>query len=520
MKRGLVVQIAVLAIVMVAAGAQAGPYSDLVLGDNPVAYWRLGSVSAGGTETNLGSAGASADGTYTAGAASVAGLLYGDGDTALSVSGTERVSTAGFEKFAGGSGFAVEFWTEFNAVPTGYVNLVGDGQSGGDFDLMVYGGAGGFIRAHVLTAAGLQSIDSVQKFGVGEVHHVVSTWDGTPGNLKLFIDGKQAAVTQYSGSNPTGGSPLNTDNPIYIGKDNRTGASPNAVLDEAAVYDRPLANTEIYGHYLVGTLSGGAVTAPVSYWSFDESATGTGTAYDGTDGNDGTFAGTATRAPGLIGPGAAQINHTTGDGVNVGNGIGKANDFSYTAGLTVEALILPGAGLGSRAFEEIFRKEDGNNRILLSFQNSGTILSFGINDGSGYHELDMLLDGNAGRPTLDDLKDGEAHHIVAAYDSDSGFKGIYIDGALAYSTTVGAGVDMVSGGGAAAIIGNYTSGGEPFSGIIDEVAIYDTALHPSEIAWHYMNAQRGVNYFQIPEPATLALLGAGLALLARRRRKH
>lgn len=46
-----------------ANSAAAGPYSSAVLADNPIAYYRLDETS-GTTATNLGTAGAAADGTY------------------------------------------------------------------------------------------------------------------------------------------------------------------------------------------------------------------------------------------------------------------------------------------------------------------------------------------------------------------------------------------------------------------------------------------------------------------------
>ena len=240
---------------------------------------------------------------------------------------------------------------------------------------------------------------------------------------------------------------------------------------------------------LVGSAAAGvysdAVLAdgPASYWTFDESASGTGTAFDAVDGNDGTFGGTATRTAGLAGVGAAQFNHTAGDAVNVTNGVGHANTFSYTTGISVEALILPGANLGSLTYEEIFRKEDGDNRILFSFQSNGSILAFGLNAG-GYGELDMPLDGNLGRPTLADLKDGKVHHVAATYDSATGEKAIWIDGNKRYRQMLTPGTLVTSGGGNAAFIGNSLGGPEPFDGVIDEMAVYGSALAGQRIAAH------------------------------------
>lgn len=262
-----------------------------------------------------------------------------------------------------------------------------------------------------------------------------------------------------------------------------------------------------------------AFVTPVSWWTFDESNAGTGTAFDQVDSNPGTFQGTATRTAGLVGLGAALFNNLNGDAVNVGQGSG--NNFSTTTGITLEALFTTAwNGVGNH---ELFRKEDGGNRILLSFQQAASIdgfdspgISLGLNVGGVYGELDMPFDGLAGRPTLAQMADGNTHHVVATYDSVSGLKAFYIDGTLRFSTTL-SGL-ITSGGGANAYIGSFGGFGEPFTGVLDEVAFYNTALSAGEILIHYRNITTGYNYYT-PEPGTLTLLGAGLAVLLRRRRR-
>ena len=258
----------------------------------------------------------------------------------------------------------------------------------------------------------------------------------------------------------------------------------------------------------------------VSYWNFDESAAGQDTAFDQVGDNDGTFA-TATRTTGLIGTGAASFPGTSGSTVNVGNGgyVDAANlgDFSFTTGMTLEVLIRVDAAdlenFKALTYRQLFRKEDGGNRILFSFQSldediGSEILSLGINDG-GYQEFDMVLDGADGRPTLAQLIDGNIHHLVATKDVATGVRAIYVDGSLAGTVTVNAGTALATGGSATAHIGSAYGTGEPFLGIIDEVAVYSHALSDTEVDTHWQNVQSGDNYF-VPEPTTWAMLSIAM----------
>jgi hypothetical protein len=262
----------------------------------------------------------------------------------------------------------------------------------------------------------------------------------------------------------------------------------------------------------VGLAAGHVLPGPASlrtYIPFDESASGTGIAFDQIHANNGTFAGASTRTAGLIGVGAANINNSAG--VNLGNGQDGVNNlFSFTSGVTVEALF-SSATLNPGGFHEIFRKEDGGNRLLLSFQ-AGNILSFGMNAG-GYNELDVTLDGLSGRPTFASVNDGETHHVAATYDAISGLQSLYLDGELIGQVDRGDNLNMVSGGAADAFIGSSGGGGEFFPGIIDEFAIYGAALTPDEIAAHFANVQAGNNFFAaaVPEPSSIAMWSVALA---------
>lgn len=263
---------------------------------------------------------------------------------------------------------------------------------------------------------------------------------------------------------------------------------------------------------------------PRFYWNFDEPPQ---TALSDALNRSPVQAGkNALRVQGLIGPGAIQFNNRPDASLRLGNGGGQevgTGDYAVSTGITIEALVVSDWKAADSPqtwapfdYDEIFRKEDGSYRILLSFQNDdkagitqipqvgdGPCLSFGLYlSGLGYSELDMPLDGKEGRPTLAEMRDGQPHHIVATYNGWTGEKAIYIDGIMRMSHRFPVGTMIISGGAAPAVIGNLISaqsatlvGREPFNGVIDEVAFYDYALNAGTIATHFSLFKAGKDYF-------------------------
>ena len=241
------------------------------------------------------------------------------------------------------------------------------------------------------------------------------------------------------------------------------------------------------GVLFVGEAAAQACVEPpaglVSWW------TGDGDADDIADSNPGTLLNGATFAAGKVG----QAFALDGDDDTV--------EIAHNANLKPAAQVTIGAWikLTSSAIDtelaEIFRKEDGDERILLSFQpdgfcfnggladfsfigTSGTppCLAFGLSTASGplasggYREFEV--DGVF--PTLDD---GEFHHVAATYDGTE--RRIYTDGismgVVADSGAIG------TAGTAPAYIGSLGGGSEFFGGLIDEVELFDRALTYAEV---------------------------------------
>ncbi len=121
-------------------------------------------------------------------------------------------------------------------------------------------------------------------------------------------------------------------------------------------------------------------------------------------------------------------------------------------------------------FREIFRKDDGNNRLLFSFQNNGTILALGLNIGS-YVECDGQIDPKR-------VLDGAWHHCAATFDGQ--FMRVYLDGEIVGELEQPG--KIKARGNAVAFIGSSNGNSEFFQGGLDDLRIYSESLTSGEIA--------------------------------------
>jgi len=182
-------------------------------------------------------------------------------------------------------------------------------------------------------------------------------------------------------------------------------------------------------------------------------------------------------------------------------------DFRGRQKLSFSAWVKP---VSLDQFREIFRKEDGEQRVLFSFQEAGTILSLGLNIG-GYVECDAKVD-----PL--DVLDGQWHHCAATFDGE--WMRVYLDGRrIGQLNRPGT---LSAGGAAPGCIGS-ASGGECFQGALDDLRIYGEALAPADVLALYRSGQAGLERFAREREERLAAVyapGSSLAeTLARTRAK-
>ncbi len=125
-------------------------------------------------------------------------------------------------------------------------------------------------------------------------------------------------------------------------------------------------------------------------------------------------------------------------------------------------------------------------------------------------------------------------HVVAVWDGTA--PKLYVNGVDTAATVTGTGVYNVNAPGVNFSVLAHDTGASPYNGLVDETAIYGSALTPAQIANHYSKAASTTpgdyknavlgdgalvlySYSPVPEPASAVMIGLGLAGILRRRRK-
>ena len=147
-----------------------------------------------------------------------------------------------------------------------------------------------------------------------------------------------------------------------------------------------------------------------------------------------------------------------------------------TSAITFEAWCYP-TDLTTIRYQELYRKEVSPGRHLFSFQEYGTILSFGTWT-SLYNELDITITPST--------YVNRWNHFVATYIS--GYKAIYANGTLLESNISITG-SLVQGN-AISYIGSNQGASEYFKGNYPLFRMYNKSLSQSEVLQNY-NALKG-----------------------------
>jgi hypothetical protein len=305
-------------------------------------------------------------------------------------------------------------------------------------------------------------IDSGGDIPLEQWTHLAATWDGT--SLNLYTNGVLAAQSVQELSD-IGDSTC----PFSIGGLNdccgADGQYFNGLIDEVSLYDRALFPGEINAIYQAG--SAGKCKSPpscvpwpasgVSWWAAE------GDASDAFRINGGTLQNGAGFTNGMVG------QSFVFDGTSQAVEIPHASSLVNTA-FTFEAWVNP-TGQVSQAF--VFGQSYGR-QLIVRGGNRGLTAAFVIStDRWHFREVDSSAEIALNQWT----------HLVGTWDGTS--LSLYINGALDQQATPGV-VAWDSGcafhiGGIYDPAGTCAYTGQFFSGLIDEVTLYNAALTAEEV---------------------------------------
>ena len=460
-----------------AVGNKYYSYRDYVLSLAPIAYWRLNENS--GTTANDSSAFGNS-GTYAGGfTLGQGGALTGSGDSDASVlfSGTGYVTTSASANFipAANSPITISAWINPTAIsatscgtsiPNRMISLLESGAGASTLGI----GIGSSNRICFYNDS-----TATYTFWTGTIlanqwSYVTLAYDGTcfQRYLNGSPDGACTTGNLVVGSTTAGST--------SIGSYKGTSTFFNGRMDDVSIHNYALTGTEVSNLYAAGTTThavpypGNAIMAdnPVAYWRLGERSGRVAYDYSGNS-NQGIYSGGVTlgHVGALTGSGdsdaAVLFNGSTGQIT-----VNDSNSLDMTTG-SYEFWLKTTATAPSLA---ILSKGAGNYQVYM---NGGDI--FVAAKGSCNLAKSSVV-----------VNDGVLHHVVAIINGSAGK--VYVDGVN--RTTVGLSCSIAPNTTALSIASN--SGANFFSGVLDEVAIYNYVLSPTQIANHY-NAGLGAGWW-------------------------
>ena len=316
----------------------------------------------------------------------------------------------------------------------------------------------------------------------GDWHHVALVYDGANTSHKLFIDSVVVASS--------------TSAPATIGSHNSTGGGIGGVIgswdsfanaadsyftgkmDAFAVYDSVISDAGINTAACVS--SGGNSTAGCqasngyeAYWDFDTANSVIGADVSGNSHNpiiiDGVLTGDAS-------------DFMEGDQSVVFNGLTEVryNDGTFiNAAISARTFMAWIKPTNLSGIQTIFDEGGSGNGIALQLNGTNLEASLSYNKNGN---TDPNQEVDAGFPN-----DGEWHHVALIFNGSNSTLSLYIDGALADSSTssyteIGS---HTSPGGLGGVIGGDAFGNSGsigfYTGKMDAVAVYNSALSLAEV---------------------------------------
>jgi len=220
-------------------GEARATYRDVVLGDGPVAYWRLGETTG---STLFDETASHQDGTYANGVAlGLPGVVVGDADTAANFDGVDDYASVANSPALDitAPALSVELWAKAGPQRP-FATLLSKNDFFGTTGYSIYAGSTGRLRFWI--GGPFRFTGDFPFTWDNQWHHIVGVYDGAA--LRLYVDKVEEVATPASG--PIGDS---SSQALRLGQFSGGGFPFAGSLDEVAVYDHALSVDQIHHHY-------------------------------------------------------------------------------------------------------------------------------------------------------------------------------------------------------------------------------------------------------------------------------
>jgi hypothetical protein len=240
----------IMAVMGLSAAAWASPYTDAVLADNPICYWRLNDTGSGNGTTAVDQMG-NHHGIYSNGVTlGVAGAIA-DGDPAASFNRSllqsvqiQDPSTYGLVAQSNSFNTTIEAW--FKLSSTGNLMCV---YSENYYGSPVYY-SGVDANNHVFLGvhnSGWYNATDTATVREGQWYHFATVMDQTAG-MKVYLDGQLVASNPNTGISPRGLVMTEFLGVYPLNYHNNWVAHFDGVIDEVAIYHTALSQDRLLAH--------------------------------------------------------------------------------------------------------------------------------------------------------------------------------------------------------------------------------------------------------------------------------